>query len=200
MSTQTTALGYTILILLARCRAMGCEASGYDIAQWLKKPVSYFWHARHSQIYPELAKLEAGGMVTHRLVEQQERPDKKLYSITDEGLRTLLAWLVEPPDFPPARDEMSLKAYATHLMEPQQALELFREQKRRHQERLATYEAIREEMDGRTGGKLPPVHSADFSERITLQKGLFYERYYIEWCDWVIEAIIRLESRNGDLE
>ena len=49
-----TTLGYALLGLLARR-----PLSGYDLAGQLKVPVVFFWHARISQIYPELARLEA---------------------------------------------------------------------------------------------------------------------------------------------
>ena len=65
-----TTLGYAILGLLSRE-----ELSGYDLTGRMKGRVGYFWSARHSQIYPELARLEEGGYVTHSVVEQQERPD-----------------------------------------------------------------------------------------------------------------------------
>ena len=55
-----TTLGYALLGLLAR-RAL----SGYDLAREMKRPVGYFWQARHSQIYPQLARLEALGLVAH---------------------------------------------------------------------------------------------------------------------------------------
>ncbi|MCA1730348.1 MAG: PadR family transcriptional regulator [Actinobacteria bacterium] len=70
MSMST--LGYVILGLLARE-----QLSGYDLMNRMQERVSFFWQARHSQIYPELARLEERGMVTHRVVEQQDRPDKR---------------------------------------------------------------------------------------------------------------------------
>ena len=51
-----TTLGYAILGLLSRE-----DLSGYDLTQRMAGRVGYFWSARHSQIYPELAKLEDGG-------------------------------------------------------------------------------------------------------------------------------------------
>jgi DNA-binding PadR family transcriptional regulator len=87
----TTILGYALLSLLAR----GTK-SGYDLAAGLKEPVGFFWHAHHSQIYPELARLEAAGLVTHTVVEQSDRPDKKVYSLTESGSATLTNWLESP--------------------------------------------------------------------------------------------------------
>ena len=47
-------LSYALLGLLARQ-----PLSGYDLAQYMKKRVGQMWSALPSQIYPELARLEA---------------------------------------------------------------------------------------------------------------------------------------------
>src|SRR3712207_8234836 len=78
----------------------------------MRARVGFFWQARHSQIYPELARLEEGGLVTHHVVEQSDRPDKKVYEITDAGFGVLREWVIEPPAPRAARDELVLKAYS----------------------------------------------------------------------------------------
>ena len=40
-------------------------------------------------------KLEKQGLVTHERVVQDTRPNKKLYTITDDGRTAFLAWLAE---------------------------------------------------------------------------------------------------------
>ena len=58
--------------------------SGYDLTQYMKKRMSRIWSALPSQIYPELARLEAQGLVTHYVMEQQDhRPDKKVNEVLD---------------------------------------------------------------------------------------------------------------------
>ncbi len=131
-------LGYAILGLLSRE-----ELSGYDLAGRMRARVVHFWEARHSQIYPELARLEEGGLVTHRVVVQRERPDKKVYKITPAGLEALKTWVTEPPAPRAARDELVLKAYSLWLAEPEEALALFGDEGRRHEEKLLEYETIR---------------------------------------------------------
>src|SRR5215213_3766635 len=103
-------LGYAVLGLLSRE-----ELSGYDLKRWMERPLGYFWSARHSQIYPELARLEGEGLVTHTLVEQSGKPDKKVYRITAGGLEALKEWVVEPPVSRSVRDELTLKAYSVWL-------------------------------------------------------------------------------------
>src|SRR3712207_3840636 len=134
---STTTLGYAILRLLSRE-----ELSGYYLSSRMRTRVGFFWEARHSQIYPELARLEERGLVTHRVVEQQDRPDKKVYKITDTGLDALKKWVTEPVTPRVTRDELVLKAYSLWLADPEDALALFREHERQHKERLLRYEEI----------------------------------------------------------
>src|SRR5918998_803215 len=130
-----TGLGFAILGLLSRE-----ELSGYDVAGRMRARVGHFWEARHSQIYPELARLEEGGLVTHWVVEQRDRPDKKVYRITPSGLEALERWVTEPPATRPARDELVLKAYSLWLAEPWGGFAVLRGEERRAEERLLEYE------------------------------------------------------------
>ena len=177
-------MGYAILGLLARE-----PLSGYDLASRTKERLGFFWQARHSQIYPELARLEEEGMVTHRVVEQQDRPDKKVYSATEAGLDALKVWTAEPPAARAVRDEMVLKAYSVWLAEPVKALALFREQERWHRERLARYEEIEAWMQKEWGGDLEQISSPRFASYATLRRGKGYEREYAEWCGWLADLL-----------
>jgi DNA-binding PadR family transcriptional regulator len=168
--------------------------TGYELAGRMQAPVGFFWEARHSQIYPELARLEEQGLVTYRVVEQQGRPDKKVYSITDTGLAALGEWVTEPQGSRPARDELVLKAYSLWLADLGGALELFREQEQRHKERLLRYEEIGACMKKEWARDLARIDSPHFASYAALQRGISYERGYVDWCRWVAE---RLEKGAG---
>lgn len=169
------------------------DLSGYDLTQRMAGRVGYFWRARHSQIYPELAKLEDGGYVTHRVVEQTERPDKKVYRITAEGLEDLKEWVTRPPVPRPVRDELTLKAYSVWLADKEEAARLFREEGLRHEEQLAHYEELRAWMEGVWWENLTRTDSPEFATYATLRRGIGYEREYAEWCLWVADSIDRRE-------
>ena len=68
--------------------------TGYDLAQEFRDGLSQFWHAKHSQIYPELQKLKDLGQVKVSEVKQSSRPDKKVYNITPAGECALLEWIL----------------------------------------------------------------------------------------------------------
>ncbi len=163
--------------------------TGYDVAGRMRARVGSFWEAHHSQIYPELARLEEDGLVTHWLVEQRERPDKKIYEITAAGLDTLKGWVTEPPAPRAVRDELVLKAYSVWLAEPEGALALFREEQRRHEERLLEYERIGAWMEEQWGEDVRRVGSPHFASYAALRRGILNERGYVEWCRWVADSL-----------
>ena len=183
-----TTLGYAILGLLSRE-----DLSGYDLKQRMAGRVGYFWSAKHSQIYPELARLEDGGYVKHSVVEQRERPDKKVYEITAYGLDALKEWVIQPPVPRPTRDELTLKTYSVWLADKVKAAQLFREEKLRHEEQLAHYEELRAWMEGEWRDELTSTNSPEFASYATLRRGIRYEREYAEWCRWMADSIARGE-------
>jgi DNA-binding PadR family transcriptional regulator len=88
-------LSYGLLSLLSHS-----PLSGYD----LMLRIQPFWPAKHSQIYPLLANLEKEEQVTFELVAQSDKPDKKVYSITNKGIDSLREWLSVPASDPVMRD------------------------------------------------------------------------------------------------
>jgi PadR family transcriptional regulator, regulatory protein AphA len=62
------------------------DASGYDIRRMCtEEKFAYFVEASFGSIYPALAKLESEGLVTSRTEQQDGKPARKVYSITDAG-------------------------------------------------------------------------------------------------------------------
>jgi DNA-binding PadR family transcriptional regulator len=179
-----TTLGFAILGLLARE-----SLSGYDLTQRMKGRVGFFWGAGHSQIYPELARLEEGGFVTHSVVEQRERPDKKVFEITERGLEALKGWAAEPPPRKPPKDELTLKAYSVWLADGAEAARLFSDEGRRHEEQLARYEEIRDWMEREWADDVRRPDSPRFASYAALRRGILYERGNAEWCRWLAGAV-----------
>jgi PadR family transcriptional regulator AphA len=118
-----------------------CPASGYDLQQFANKSISHFyWTPAKSQIYSELRRLTSLGFVSEELVTQEVRPDKRVYSITEEGRGVLTSHLqseklerevIKSPAilrvfFGESMSNESLVDYIEkHRSESEQALELF---------------------------------------------------------------------------
>ena len=88
------------------------ESSGYDLTKKFADSLDNFWHAEGSQIYRELKRLEAAGLVRSRLVYQDDRPNRRVYTITDAGRRELADWLAQArPEFGSTHYEILLRVF-----------------------------------------------------------------------------------------
>src|SRR2546429_2258067 len=83
--------------------------SGYDIKRLFDHILSAMWAAAHSQIYKELRRMKELGWVEMEREEQESRPDRKVYTITQAGREALAAWQAQPPTVSQLRDELLLK-------------------------------------------------------------------------------------------
>jgi PadR family transcriptional regulator AphA len=176
-------LSYALLARLARG-----SHSGYELVQAMRRPIGFFWQASQSQIYPELSRLEALDLVTYELVRQDNRPDKKVYTISDKGREVLQEWAVGPSEPEPGRNELLLKTYTIWLADPAKALKLFHNQEDYHRFRLSEYERILAEQQ-KIHSEPFQVHEPLFGDHATLQIGLRYEQAYVEWCHWMVEQL-----------
>lgn len=71
------------------------DMTGYEIMEVFRDSLNFFWSAQTSQIYRELQGLEKQQWVSKTIVRQQGKPDRKVYSIEEEGKRELLRWLAD---------------------------------------------------------------------------------------------------------
>jgi DNA-binding PadR family transcriptional regulator len=174
-------LGYAILSLLENS-----DASGYELMKGFDQSVAAFWHATHPQIYRELARLESQGLVSHRVVIQQGRPNKKVFTITRAGKAELLRWLDEPETpQPQINDLTTLKAFSLTRLPPERALAKVRELASIHRPLYETYRAREREISPHLGSDYSPALGLYF----TLLRGLTYEEGYLKWCERLETAI-----------
>ncbi|MBW4699273.1 MAG: PadR family transcriptional regulator [Aphanocapsa lilacina HA4352-LM1] len=109
------ALTYAILAVLAQR-----PASGYEIFKRFEGAGAYLWQATHQQIYRELNGMEALGYVTATAgAACGQRPARRVYRITEQGLQQLADWIAEPCDLAPTREPLAVKLLAGHLASPQ---------------------------------------------------------------------------------
>ncbi len=64
------------------------------------------------QVYVTLARLEKAGLVRAEHVGQSDRPDRKVYELTEEGRARVMAWLDDTSWPKPAPAEFHLKLVA----------------------------------------------------------------------------------------
>jgi DNA-binding PadR family transcriptional regulator len=160
--------------------------SGYDVKKVADQSLAFFFTPAKSQIYSELRRLVSLGYATEREVEQDRRPDKRLYRITDRGRRALRDWLdtaeVESGEI---KSPFLVKVFFGAHMSREALLAQVKEVRRRDAEELQTLKGIetvikdQEEM---------------FFPYLTLKCGLAAARAVLRWED---EVIRELEKREG---
>jgi DNA-binding PadR family transcriptional regulator len=179
---MTSSLGYALLGLLARA-----EGTGYDLTRRMDRPIGYFWTARHSQIYPELARLEADRLVRHRVVDGAGPLPTKRYAITPGGLRALREWVTSPMEPHPVRDLETLRVYSLWAAEPQAARALVERLRAAHLAALEDYGRQREEVAADPASRHPSEPL--FSNLVALEAGVRSRTALVEWCDWLLARL-----------
>lgn len=161
--------------------------SGYAIKKASDASTSAIWPVSLAQVYPELARLAEGGLVT-RHEDPHGARERSSYELTAEGEKALLAWLRSPHEAPmQARVEGLLRFFFIDALPKQEQIEVAR----RAQERLAAYRKHMYDKDLR--GALE-----DFEEggiRGPVLAGLFGEAMLQRGEEWLaqLEALMRAE-------
>jgi DNA-binding PadR family transcriptional regulator len=94
------------------------DQTGYEIKQRFEEPFRHFFVAGYGSIYPALAELTRQDMVHCTNIEQEKRPDKKVYGITERGRRFLIEELLATPPRHKVRSEFLVLVYFAHLLPP----------------------------------------------------------------------------------
>jgi PadR family transcriptional regulator AphA len=175
-------LSFGLLCILATDNYTGYE---------LMLKIQPFWQAKHSQIYPLLAALEKDGLVQYEEVVQSDKPDKKIYSITEKGQSELKQWIAQPSAEPVTRDEMLLKAFCISIVDIDVIHTLFEEREQMYNEKLTKYKKYYDDLNRRMSESKEKlnIRSPKFGLYIILKKAIMNTENNLEWCRWVKSQI-----------
>ena len=176
------ALAHAILATL-----LDCPCSGYDLRKRFETSVGFFWQASFQQIYRELGKLEDQNLVKSEAIEQEGRPDKKVYAVTVAGETFLQDWIEIPCEVAPLRDDLLVKMFAGFVVSRETMLLELGSHRSQHQERLAVYEQIQQNAFANPAA----LSEKDQFRYLTLRSGIRVEQEWLAWCE---EAIALLSA------
>jgi DNA-binding PadR family transcriptional regulator len=159
------------------------EATGYELLKVAGQSVAFIWAPARSQLYAVLKRLAADGFVAGRHVEQADRPDKRIFSVTDAGMATLREWLdeVEPIE-PEDRDGVLLKLFFGAFGDPGAGRRQLVDYGERVRERLATYREIEGTFEGER-------ETAALLRLQTLRLGIALMEASAAWVDETVRAL-----------
>ncbi len=182
--------------------------TGYDLAKVFERSVDYTWHAPHSQIYPELRRMESDGLVEAELSPRGEKGTKRVYAITPTGRHELRVWVATPSPIERVRDAARLRCtylelvsyddarrfFAAHLDHYEQA-ERDWSRHARQIEQLETPLIKARLAAPDTGDK-----EAAVAYKVHVYRGLAAQaRLEVEWAREGISLVDRLAAGVGDL-
>jgi PadR family transcriptional regulator, regulatory protein AphA len=123
--------------------------TGYDLVRHFQGTVGYLWSAPQSQIYPELRRMEAGGLIQATVAPRGQRAQKRIYAVTEAGMAELRRWASEFLPLPAQRDPVYLKAAFFDLASVESAREQLRGHIAQHQWRIEQWQARLDAIRGR---------------------------------------------------
>lgn len=175
------ALQDAILVTLANG-----ESSGYDLAKSFDVTVANYWTATAQQLYRELDKMAAEGLVSARVVEQERRPNKRVFALTEAGWTALREMTTRTPKPTAIRDELLVQVEAIdHGSEDTVRAAITAKRDASH-DKLARYLRRRAAMlDGRDEAAYLR-QARRLGPYLTLARGIAFEEENIAWCDWVL--------------
>lgn len=168
------------------------EASGYDLAKGFDASVANFWMATPQQLYRELDRMSAEGLIEARLVEQDRRPNKRLYSLTEAGRKALHEFTEVPPKPGAIREDLLVQIQAVDSGNIEAVRAALAERLEWATAKLARY---RRGQDHLLAGRTEHAYLAE-ADRIgpylTLLRGIRFEE---ENIDWASRALAVIEQR-----
>jgi DNA-binding PadR family transcriptional regulator len=172
-------LRYGLLDLLA-----GEPKSGYDLSTYFAVSMGNVWPAQHSQIYPELAKLAAEGLITQ--IGEGPR-GRKVYRTTPKGIEALRTWMREEPDYS-VRFEALLRVFCLWVLPPEEAIDHLARDRAEYARHLERIEKVLPNNDWGADQTLR-------GSRLSIELGRRFYSTLIGWCDWAAEQV-----RAGSLQ
>ena len=166
--------------------------TGYDIHKLVKTRMGSFWDISYSQIYPTLRMLEKEGLVTKRVEVNEREQNRKVYSITKEGISKLQRWLTESAKPPTFKFEALLKIAFGDQASKDQLIKHIEELKAMNTEQLENILSVKKEMKA----DLKESERA-FFEQLTFSLGENLLRAANEWADTATKLIEQHKQKDG---
>jgi DNA-binding PadR family transcriptional regulator len=182
-ATKLSPGAHAVLGLLSRG-----PTSGYELGSLAERTIAHFWPITRAHIYAELGRLEDAGLVTATEVSQRGRPDKRVYTITGAGERTLDQWLATGDlGDERRRNPLLLKVFFGDRMAPDHLARLLAAERERCQALRAHYTAVAAALQDDPDAVM---------RRATVLYGIRCAEAQLAWLDEV-EPLIAPTPRNA---
>jgi DNA-binding PadR family transcriptional regulator len=177
--------------------------TGYTLAKRFDQSAAFVWHAPHSQIYPELRRLEESGFIVGREEARGAHGTRRRYELTEEGRAELRQWVGQLTPLPRERDSAYLKATYFEFGSYANARRQFQAHLAHHEQQQRQWETHVAQLENRDTDLLRlrlaewPVeaHDAIVAYKTHVYRGLITRaRHEAEWARAGVDLVDRLEA------
>jgi len=168
--------------------------SGYDLKKEFDRSVAHFWPANQSQIYRTLARLTDAGMVEVRVVQQEGKPNRKVYHITDAGLAELRRWLRTPLPLSNLREAFLIQFFFADAISIEEIVALLESRAAEHRARLEFYRQARQWQE-----EHPPKGKWDrVLQPLIVEGGMMLEETWLSWLERALGEVKKLPPLEAE--
>lgn len=159
--------------------------TGYDLkTSCFDQCIAHLWPADQAQIYRTLDKLVEQGWITCTVKIQHDRPNRKVYSVTESGKAELIRWLECHQPLPTVREPLLIQLFFAAQLPNEAIIQLLEQQLAARREKLAECKTI----------ELPTLGDKSASreqilQRLVLDLVIRREQTYIDWLKTAIDVI-----------
>lgn len=179
--------------------------NGYHLRKIFDKSINYAWSASLSQIYRDLGNLEKKGYVSSSIQQQEDRPDKKIYSITKDGETAFNEWLTNFPDTfsSPKRDEFMLRMFFGSKIGKNELIKQFKRfvEERKNFEKVMSKgkEVITEMRKTIEDNKIQSqIKENKLYWHFIAQRARMTNQALIDWAEYCIEELENSTLKEGE--
>jgi PadR family transcriptional regulator, regulatory protein AphA len=168
--------------------------TGYDLKKVFDASIRHFWPAQQSQIYQSLGKLTEDGLIECEIIPQNDRPNRKLFHITETGQSELHRWLTAPLVERTLRVPLLIQVFFAGGLTDEEIIRLLEFKATEIRSILQRYES---------GSTSHPVHSKSHPKReqffwyLTLDFGIDNTRQSLAWLESAIDRIRNKDYKKG---
>ncbi|MGZ9225605.1 MAG: PadR family transcriptional regulator [Anaerolineales bacterium] len=166
--------------------------TGYDLKKFFDMSVGHFWTTTQSHIYKALNDLEKEGWVKKKIVEQEDKPNRKEYSINKPGRAELRRWLTTPLPPAPVREAWLIQLFFSYTSSDAEIAALIEERGKNIRQILDNYRAQTQAV---IPEDLPPdLERARALWQTTLDYGIAFYEFELKWNKEMLKRVKNLPA------
>ena len=161
------------------------ERTGYDLkTECFDDCIAHLWQADQAQIYRTLDKLEAKGWLVCTVEIQHDRPNRKVFRITETGKAAFTQWLQTHQPLPILREPLLAQLYFAAQLPDKAIVHLLEQELDARRAKLTECEAV-----ATPSGDEPTACREQRMQQLVLQLVQQREQVYLHWLKDAIATI-----------